>query len=154
MHRSAQLSVRSPRSTSNSSSIMAQGMSSFTGRLGESDQSLQSRINSRTTSRRHGGALTDAFKPGKRALVRMLSNDKGKYQILANTRQATINTTPPDISGVEVDDSVQGIISDVHKDNVLLNPELSNVWALLSLKNLVNRRGSTVARLTPRIILT
>jgi len=93
------------------------------------------------------GALTERFKPGKPVLVRILSNDKEKCRILASIRQATTNTVPPNISGVEVGDSVQGIISDVHKDNVLLNLELSNVRALLSLKNLANRRGSTVAQL-------
>jgi len=121
---------------------------SFTGKLGESDRNLRSRINSRTTSSEGMvGALTEVFKPGKPVLVRILSNDKEKCRILASIRQATTNTTPPDISGVEVGDSVQGTISDVHKVNVLLNLESSNVRALLSLKNLANRRGSAVAQL-------
>ena len=91
--------------------------------------------------------MTEVFKPGKPVLVRILSNDKEKGRILASIRQATTNTTPPDISAVEVGDSVQGTISDIHKENVLLNLEPSNVRALLSLKNLANRRSSTVAQL-------
>jgi rRNA biogenesis protein RRP5 len=93
------------------------------------------------------GALTEVFKPGKPVLVRILSNDKEKGRVLASIRQATTNAAPPDISTVEVGDSVEGTINDVHKDNVLLNLEQSNVRALLSLKNLANRRGSTVAQL-------
>lgn len=93
------------------------------------------------------GALTEVFKPGKPVLVRILSNDREKNRILASIRQATTNTAPPDISAVEVGDSVEGTISDVHKENVLLNLEPSNVRALLSLKNLANRRVSTVAQL-------
>ena len=93
------------------------------------------------------GALTEVFKPGKPVLVRILSNDKEKGRILASIRQATTNTAPPDISAVEVGDSVEGTISDIHKENVLLNLEPSCVRALLSLKNLANRRGSTVAQL-------
>ena len=42
--------------------------------------------------------------------------------------QVTTNTAPPDISGVEVGDSVQGTISDVHKVNVLLNLESQRLY--------------------------
>lgn len=48
---------------------------------------------------------------------------------------------------MEVGDSVEGTVNDVHKDNALLNLGPSNVRALLSLKNLANRRGSTIAQL-------
>ena len=91
--------------------------------------------------------MTEVFEPGKPVLVRILSNDKEKNRILASIRQATTDTTPPDISAVEVGDSVEGTISDIHKDNALLNLQPSNVRALLSLKNLANRRGSTVAQI-------
>lgn len=93
------------------------------------------------------GALTEIFKPGKPTLVRILSNDKEKGRILASIRQATADTVPPDVSAVDIGDSVEGTISDIHKENVLLNLEPSNVRALLSLKNIANRRGSTVAQL-------
>ena len=91
--------------------------------------------------------MTEIFEPGKPVLVRILSNDKEKGRILASIRQATTDTAPPDISAVEVGDSVEGTINDIHKDNVLLNLQPSDVRALLSLKNLANRRGSTVAQL-------
>lgn len=93
------------------------------------------------------GALTEAFEPGKPVLVRILSNDKEKGRILASIRQTTTNTAPPDISAVEVGDSVEGTINDIHKENVLLHLEPNKARALLSLKNLANRRGSTVAQL-------
>lgn len=104
-------------------------------------------IHKNTPSEGIVGALTELFKPGKPVLVRILSNDKEKSRILASIRQATTNTAPPDISAVEVGDSVEGTINDIHKDNVLLNLEPSNVRAILSLKNLANRRGSTIAQL-------
>ena len=127
---------------------MVQRASSFTGRLGESGSNLLFHIYSQATSSEGVvGALTVIFKPGKPVLVRIISNDKEKNRILASIRQATTNTVPPDISTVEVGDSVEGTINDVHKDNVLLNLEPTNVRALLSLKNLANRRGSTVAQL-------
>ena len=91
--------------------------------------------------------MTEVFEPGKPVLVRILSNDKEKRRILASIRQATTDIAPPDISAVEVGDSVEGVISEVHKDNVLLNLQPSNIRGLLSLKNLANRRGSTVAQL-------
>jgi rRNA biogenesis protein RRP5 len=93
------------------------------------------------------GSLTEVFNPGKPVLVRILSNDKEKGRILASIRQAATNVTPPDISAAEVGDSVAGTISEVHKDNVLLNLEPSNIRALLSIKNLANRRSSTVGQL-------
>ena len=93
------------------------------------------------------GPLTEAFNPGKPVLVRIISNDKEKGRILASIRQAATNIVTPDISAVEVGDSVAGAIRDVHKDNVLLNLETSNIRALLSIKNLANRRGSTVAQM-------
>lgn len=93
------------------------------------------------------GTLTGVFNPGKPVLVRILSNDREKRRILASIRQAVTNKAPPDISAVEIGDSASGTISDIHKDNVLLNLEPSNVRALLSIKNLANRRGSTVAQL-------
>ena len=87
------------------------------------------------------------FKPGKPVLVRIISNYKEKGRVLASIRQATTNITPPDISAIDVGDSVTGTISDLHKDNVLLSLEPSNIRALLSVKNLANRRGSAVAQL-------
>lgn len=93
------------------------------------------------------GALTDVFKLGKPVLVRILSNDKEKGRILASIRQATTDTAPPDIGAVEVGNSVEGTINDIHKENVLLHLEPNKVRALLSLKNLANRRGSTIAQL-------
>lgn len=142
------LLVRSSRSTSRSSSTTAQRVLFPAGRLGEPGRSVQSYFNSRTIcSEGIVGALTEVFNPGKPVLVRILSNDRDKGCILASIRQAATEETPPDISAVEIGDSVAGTISDVHKDNVLLNLELSNIRALLSIKNLANRRGSTVAQL-------
>lgn len=122
-------------------------MLSSTGRPGESNRGW-SYVYSRTTySEGIVGALTEVFNPGKPVLVRILSNDEEKGRILASIRQAATNMPPPDISAVEVGETVAGTINDVHKDNVLLNLDPSNIRALLSIKNLANCRGSTVAQL-------
>lgn len=127
---------------------MVQRVSSSTGKPGGSGWSLGSAGYSQAPSSEEiVGPLTEIFEPGKPVLVRILSNDKEKGRILASIRQATVDTTPPDTSAVEVGDSVEGTINEVHKDNALLNLQPSNVRALLSLKNLANRRGSTVAQL-------
>ena len=127
---------------------MAQRALSSTGRLGESSRGVWPYIYSQTTySEGMVGPLTEVFNPGKPVLVRILSNDKEKGRILASIRQAATNKAPPDISAVEVGDSAAGTISEVHKDNVLLSLEPSNIRALLSIKSLANRRSSTVAQL-------
>ena len=127
---------------------MAQRASSSTGRLGEFGKGPNLTVRSQTTTYSEGmvGPLTEVFKPGKPVLVRILSNDTEKGRILTSIRQATTSTTPPDISAVEIGDSVSGVISDVHKDNVLLSLEPSSIRALLSIKNLANRRSSTIAQ--------
>lgn len=127
---------------------MARRALSFTGKLRESGGGVKFYVYSQTThSEGMVGPLTEVFNPGKPVLVRILSNDKENGRILASIRQAATGEVPPDTSAVKVGESVVGTISDVHKDNVLLSLEPSNIRALLSIKNLANQRGSTVGQL-------
>lgn len=79
--------------------------------------------------------------------VRILSTDLETSRIVASIRQAasTSEFTTVNIDAVEIGDTVEGIISDIHKDNAVLILQPTKVKALLSLKNLANHRGVSVA---------
>jgi len=64
-------------------------------------------------------------------------------------RQASANfkSEIPDISGVDIGNIVAGVVSEVHKDNVVLTLMPTEVRALISIKNLANARGTPTAQL-------
>lgn len=51
------------------------------------------------------------------------------------------------ISGVDIGDAVEGTVSDIHRDKAAITLQPTQVTALLSLKNLANRRDVSVAQL-------
>ena len=67
----------------------------------------------------------------------------------ASIRQASPNykSAITDISGVDIGDTVEGTITDIHKDQAAITLQPTQVTALLSLKNLANRREVSVAQL-------
>lgn len=79
--------------------------------------------------------------------------------MVASIRQASSSHTTAfaDIEGIEIGNVVSGDVAEVHKDNVVLSLQPNRVRALLSLANLANHRGSSVAQLraslTPRTSL-
>jgi rRNA biogenesis protein RRP5 len=81
--------------------------------------------------------------------VRIISVDAGERKMLASIRQAGANVDSPlvDVGSVEVGHPVEGEITDVHKDNVILTLKPSQVRALHSLANLANHRSTSVAQL-------
>ncbi|KAJ3505470.1 hypothetical protein NLJ89_g7399 [Agrocybe chaxingu] len=92
------------------------------------------------------GRLVDAFPLGRVVKVRILSIDDGR--IVASIKQAAPNfDAPGDINTVEIGHTVEGTLSEVHKDHILLTLQPSNVRALLSLKNLANHRGLAISQL-------
>ncbi|CAA7268006.1 unnamed protein product [Cyclocybe aegerita] len=92
------------------------------------------------------GRLVDAFPLGRVVKVRILSIDDGR--IVASIKQAAPNfDAPGDINTVEIGHTVEGTLSEVHKDHILLTLQPSNVRALLSLKNLANHCGLAVSQL-------
>lgn len=95
------------------------------------------------------GNLSDSFAIGKPLKVRIISVDEESSRIVASIRQAVPNykNNVDDVSGVEVGHSVSGIVSDIHKDNVILSLQPTKIRALMSLHNLANHRGETVAQL-------
>ncbi|KAF9566135.1 nucleic acid-binding protein [Agrocybe pediades] len=103
-------------------------------------------VPSREISDTPRGQLSDSFPIGRPVRVRILSNDEGR--ITASIRQATSAfDVVTDISAIEIGNTVEGKVSEIHKDNVLLTLQPSHVRALLSLKNLANHRNTTVAQL-------
>jgi rRNA biogenesis protein RRP5 len=94
-------------------------------------------------------SLADAYPIGKPVKVRITSVDSVERRLVASIRQAASNFEKAitDVSGVEVGHTVEGVISDVHKDNVVLALRPTQIRALLSLNNLANKQGSSVAQL-------
>lgn len=93
--------------------------------------------------------LASAFPAGKPIQVRIIAVNKEDSHITASIRQAspTYKFPTTDISAVEIGNTVEGVISDVQKDKVLITLQLTQVRALLSLKNLANRRGVSTSQL-------
>lgn len=80
--------------------------------------------------------------------VRILSVELDSGRIVASIRQAiTSQQGPVSVEAVEVGDAVSSVVTEVHKDNVLLSLQPSQVKALLSLNNLANHRGQSAAHL-------
>ncbi|KAH9937237.1 U3 snoRNP-associated protein Rrp5 [Fomitopsis serialis] len=94
-------------------------------------------------------SLSEAFAVGKPVKVKLLSVDHETSRIFASIRQAASNfkATITDISGVEIGDSVEGVIAEIQKDKVAVTLQPTQVRALLSLNNLANKRGVSAAQL-------
>ncbi|TFK36889.1 hypothetical protein BDQ12DRAFT_686041 [Crucibulum laeve] len=91
--------------------------------------------------------LSDSFPVGKVVRVYVLSVEPEQGRIVASIRQASSRTPVADLVAVEIGHTVQGSVSDIHKDNVVLVLQPSHVRALMSLKNLANHRNMTLAQL-------
>lgn len=67
-------------------------------------------------------------------------------RITASIRQVNHDIVS-DISSIEIGHTVEGSVSEIHKDNAVLTLQPSHIRALLSLKNLANHRGLTLPQL-------
>lgn len=94
-------------------------------------------------------SLTDAFPVGKPVKVRVISVDAEQRRMAVSIRQGSSGhgSTFADVSAVEIGNAVDGDVVEVHKDNAVLALQPTRVRALLSLANLANHRGSSVAQL-------
>ncbi|KII94182.1 hypothetical protein PLICRDRAFT_122174 [Plicaturopsis crispa FD-325 SS-3] len=110
---------------------------------------LKAIVPSRETDDVSVGALSTAFPVGKVVKVRIISTDPETGRLTASIRQAasTFQPTVTDISGIEIGNIVAGVVTQIHKDNVVLTLQPTEVRALLSLNNLANHRGSTLPQL-------
>ena len=92
---------------------------------------------------------SEAFPIGKIVKVRIIKVEAEQSRIIASIRQAAPNFVSPvvDISGIDVGDTVQGEIAEIHKENIILKLKPTEARALLSSKNLANHRGIPLAQL-------
>ena len=86
---------------------------------------------------------------GKPVKVRIISVNPEKGNITASIRRAApgFDINVADISAVEIGTNVEGVVTDIHKDNAVLSLNPSDIRALLSLKNLANHRNLSVSQL-------
>ncbi len=93
-------------------------------------------------------SLSEAFPVGKVVQVRILSVDRETSRIVASIRQAAANfkIALTAIQDIEIGNVAEGIVAEVQKDKVIVTLQPSQVRALLSLNNLANRRGTTLAQ--------
>ena len=92
---------------------------------------------------------SDSFPVGKVVKVRILAVDTEQRRIVASIRQASSNvrSSVTDITGVEIGHIVEGTVSEIHKDNLVLELQPSRARGLMSLKNLANHRGVSLVQL-------
>ena len=86
---------------------------------------------------------------GKPVKVRIISVNSEKGNITASIRRAapSFDIVVADISAVEIGTNVEGVVTDIHKDNAVLSLNPTDIRALLSLKNLANHHNLSVSQL-------
>ncbi|KAG9314209.1 hypothetical protein JVU11DRAFT_4995 [Chiua virens] len=96
-----------------------------------------------------GAKLSDIYTPGKVIKVRVISVDPEEQRIVASIRQTTSSfiSTVTDISGVLVGDTVEGVVTELHKLNTVLSLKPSDVRALISFSALARHWNTTVPEL-------
>ncbi|EIW64233.1 uncharacterized protein TRAVEDRAFT_138819 [Trametes versicolor FP-101664 SS1] len=110
---------------------------------------LKASVPAREASETTLSSLSAAFAIGKPVQVRLIAVDAETGRITASIRQAAPNfkSAITDISGVDIGDIVEGVVSDIRKDKAVVTLQPTQVTALLSLNNLANRREVSVAQL-------
>ncbi|PBK76689.1 U3 snoRNP-associated protein Rrp5 [Armillaria solidipes] len=92
--------------------------------------------------------LSDAFSVGKTVKVRIIDVDREHGRIVASIKKSSVSQSfNMDINGVGIGDIVSGTVSEIHSENAVLALQPSEVRALLSLNNLANHRGVSLAQL-------
>ncbi|KAH8099388.1 nucleic acid-binding protein [Cristinia sonorae] len=106
-------------------------------------------VPAREASETNIGSLPNTFPVGKVVQVRILSVEPDTGRIIASIKQASPNwkSAIMDIGDVEIGHSVEGVITEIQKDKVIVTLQPTQVRALLSFTNLANRRGVSVSQL-------
>ncbi|KAF9229085.1 hypothetical protein BS17DRAFT_804934 [Gyrodon lividus] len=96
-----------------------------------------------------GAKLADTFTPGNIIKVRIVAVDSETHRIVASIRQAAPTFTPSvtDISGISVGDTVEGVVTELHKMNIVFSLKPSDARALISFTVLANHWNTTVPEL-------
>ncbi|TCD61307.1 rRNA bioproteinsis protein rrp5 [Steccherinum ochraceum] len=110
---------------------------------------LKAMVPSREVSETNVGPLSETVPLGKVVQVRILSVEPDTGRIIASIKQASSNwkSAITDISEVEIGHSVEGVVSEIQKDKLIITLQPTQVKALLSFTNLANRRGVAIPQL-------
>ena len=81
--------------------------------------------------------------------VRIININPETLNIVASVRQAASNfqSAKTDITGVEIGNTVEGVVSEIHKDNAIITLQPTQSRALMSLTNLANHLGLSLPQL-------
>ncbi|KDQ17789.1 hypothetical protein BOTBODRAFT_29943 [Botryobasidium botryosum FD-172 SS1] len=102
----------------------------------------------REASETAGANLESDFFVGQVVKTRVIALDSDTSRITASIRQAASSFQAQlDVSAVEIGSSCDGVVTEIHKDNVLVTLKPVGVRALVSLNNLANHRETTSAQL-------
>ena len=95
------------------------------------------------------GSLPETFPAGKVIQIRILSVEPDTGRIIASIKQASPNwkSAIADIGEVEIGHFVEGVVTEIQKDKLVITLQPTQVKALLSFTNLANRRGVAVSQL-------
>ncbi|KAI0720020.1 U3 snoRNP-associated protein Rrp5 [Cerioporus squamosus] len=88
-----------------------------------------------------------AFVPAREASETALTSLSSAFSVGKPVQVRIIASAITDISGVDIGDIVEGVVSDIRKDKAVVTLQPTQVTALLSLTNLANRREVSVAQL-------
>ncbi|TFK30827.1 U3 snoRNP-associated protein Rrp5 [Coprinopsis marcescibilis] len=92
--------------------------------------------------------LKDAFPVGRVVRARITSINVEEGRVVASILQASINKPAlVDANAVEIGDVVNGVVSELHAEHVILTLQDTGVRALLSIKNLANHRKLSPAQI-------
>ncbi|CCM04209.1 uncharacterized protein FIBRA_06375 [Fibroporia radiculosa] len=93
--------------------------------------------------------LSTAFPIGKPVQVRIMSIDPETSRIVASIRQTAPNylASIENIASIGIGDTVEGDITEVQNEKAIVTLRPSQVRTVISLNNLANRRGVSVAQL-------
>ncbi|EKM61837.1 uncharacterized protein PHACADRAFT_248706 [Phanerochaete carnosa HHB-10118-sp] len=91
-------------------------------------------------------SLSEALIMGRTVQARIISCNTETRRIVSGIRQASVNSKDTAaIQNVEIGHSIRGIVSGLQKEKAIVTLKLTRVCVLLSLNNLIGRRGNTVA---------
>lgn len=81
--------------------------------------------------------------------IRIVALKPEENTIIASIRKsgAVYKSFNTDISGVDIGNILQAVVAEIHKENVVLSLQPSNIRALISINNLANHRGLSPAQL-------
>ncbi|KAJ4485931.1 hypothetical protein J3R30DRAFT_3655234 [Lentinula aciculospora] len=93
--------------------------------------------------------LSSLYTAGKVVKVRIISLKDEDKTIIASIRKsgAVYKTFNTDISPIEIGNILEGVVFEIHKENIVLALQPSNVRALISINNLANHRGISPTQL-------